>query len=125
MTATAEELLRADDRRYERLMASEVAALDAMLTDDFTYTHFSGFIEGKADYLARIAQGAVTYGRGERLHHDVRIHGDTGIMTGHMRMPVHAPARTIQLDNLFLAVWLFEGGEWKLAAWASTANRPG
>ena len=44
-------------------------------------------------------------------------------MTGHMRMPVHAPGRTIQLDNLFLAVWVFAADDWKLAAWASTANR--
>lgn len=121
---TAEELLRADDHRYDRLMASDVAALDAMLTDDFTYTHNSGFIEGKADYLGRIADGTVRYGDGERVSHDTRIHGGTGIMTGHMRMNVHAPGRIIPLDNLFLAAWVLDGGAWKLAAWASTANRP-
>ena len=120
---TAENLLRADDDRYDRLAASDVAALDAMLTDDFTYTHNSGFIEGKAGYLGRIAQGAVRYGQGERLSHDTRIHGTTGIMTGHMRMSVHARGKTIELDNLFLAVWVFEGGAWQLAAWSSTANR--
>jgi hypothetical protein len=124
MNATTELLLRADDYRYDRLLASDVAALDAMLTDDFTYTHNSGFIEGKAEYLGRIADGAVRYGRGERLSHDVRIHGATAIMTGHMRMMVHASDRDIQLDNLFLAVWVFEGGTWRLAAWASTAYRP-
>ena len=121
---TAEDLLRADDHRYDRIMASDVAALDAMLTDDFTYTHNSGFIEGKAAYLARIADGTVRYSDGERVSHDSRIHGTAGIMTGHMRMSVHASGKVFQLDNLFLAAWVFEGGAWKLAAWASTANRP-
>lgn len=121
---TADDLLRADDDRYARIMASDVAALGAMLTDDFTYTHNTGFIEGKAEYLARIADGTVRYSDGERLSHDTRIHGTTGIMTGHMRMKVHARDQLFQLDNLFLAAWLFEGGAWRLAAWASTANRP-
>lgn len=124
MAATAGDLLRADDDRYDRLLASDVAALEAMLTDDFTYTHNTGFIEGKSAYLERIAEGAVRYGRGERVNHDVRIHDRAGIMTGHMRMAVHARGRIIQLDNLFLAVWIFHGDRWRLAAWASTANRP-
>ncbi len=121
---TVEDLLRADDHRYERIMASDVAALDAMLTDDFTYTHNSGFIEGKTAYLARIADGIVRYSDGERVSHDSRIHGTASIMTGHMRMNVHASGKVFQLDNLFLAAWVFEGEAWKLAAWASTAIKP-
>ena len=100
---TPEELLRADDQRYERIMASDLAALDAMLTEDFTYTHNTGFIEGKAAYLGRIADGTVRYSDGERVSHDTRIHGAAGIMTGHMRMSVNARGQVFQLDNLFLA----------------------
>lgn len=120
---TTEELLRADDLRYAMIMASDVAALDAILTDDFTYTHNTGFIEGKAAYLARIADGTVRYSDGERVSHDTRIHSTTGIMTGHMRMKVHARDQVFQLDNLFLAAWVYEDDIWRLAAWASTANR--
>ncbi len=120
---TVDELLRADDRRYERILASDVAALDAILTDDFTYTHNTGFIEGKSDYLRRIADGTVRYSDGKRVRHDTRVHGTAGIMTGHMRMKVHARDQVFQLDNLFLAAWVFEDDTWRLAAWASTANR--
>ena len=121
---TVEELLRADDRRYDRIMASDAAALDTILTDDFTYTHNTGFIEGKADYLRRIVDGTVRYSDGERVRHDTRVRGATGIMTGHMRMKVHARDQVFRLDNLFLAAWVFEDDAWRLAAWASTAIKP-
>lgn len=120
---TVESLLEADDYRFERLMESDVAALDKLLTDDFTYTHNAGFTDLKADYLGRIASGGVFYSDGQRVSHSTRVHGNTGIMTGHMLMVANVPDAAIQLDNVFLAVWVFGDDGWKLAAWSSTTRQ--
>jgi hypothetical protein len=119
---TVETLLAADDARYAALAASDTDTLDRLFTDDYSYTHNAGFTDTKAAYLSRIGSGGVRYSDGHRVTADVRIHGDTGIMTGHMRMLAHLPETTVQLDNIFLAVWLFEEGSWRLAAWSSTTR---
>lgn len=119
---TADALIAADDYRFDRLMASDVAALDRLLTDDFTYIHNAGFIDSKADYLERIASGKVFYTDGGRVSASVRIHGDSGIMTGHMRMVANLPDMAVQLDNIFMSVWIFREGRWLLAGWSSTSR---
>lgn len=116
-------LIAADDARFRFTMASDVAALGALLTDDFTYTHNAGFIDDKAAYLGRIASGVVRYSDGQRVFADTRIHGDTGIMTGHMRMVANLADAAVQLDNVFLAVWVRAGAGWSLAAWSSTTRQ--
>ena len=117
-------LLAADDERYRATMASDVVALGALLTDDFTYTHNAGFTDDKTAYIARIASGVVRYSDGERVRADTRIHGDCGIMTGHMRMVANLADGPVQLDNVFLAVWLRDAEGWRLAAWSSTTRQP-
>lgn len=118
-----EQLLAADDARYRFTIDADVDALGSMLTDDFTYTHNAGFTDDKAAYLGRIAGGGVRYSDGRRIASDVRIHGNAGIMTGHMQMIANLPSEAVQLDNLFLALWLREGGIWRLAAWSSTTRQ--
>ncbi|HTH28712.1 MAG TPA: nuclear transport factor 2 family protein [Sphingobium sp.] len=116
-------LIEADDARFAALMASDVDALDALFTDDFTYTHNAGFTDGKQAYLARIRSGVVRYSDGERVSADTRVHGHTGVMTGHMRMVANLADQSVSIDNVFLAVWVFEDGRWRCAAWSSTTRQ--
>ena len=115
-------LLAADDARYRALMASDVEALDRLVTDDFTYTHNAGYCDDKTAYLDRIRRGAVRYSDWDRVSANIRIHGDAGVMTGHMRMIANLPDQAVQLDNLYLAAWVRLGGQWRLAAWSSTSR---
>jgi hypothetical protein len=114
--------LRADDLRYALTVASDVDALEKLLTHDFTYTHNAGYTDDKSSYLNRIRTGGVRYRDATRVTESTRIHGATGIMTGHMRMIAHLSEQAVQLDNVFLAVWIFEEQDWLLAAWASTTR---
>jgi Domain of unknown function (DUF4440) len=115
-------LLAADDARYQALMASDIGALDRLLTDDFTYTHNAGFCDDKAGYLDRIRRGAVRYSDWVRVSANIRIYGAAGVMTGHMRMIANLPNQAVQLDNLYLAAWVRLGRQWRLAAWSSTSR---
>ena len=115
-------LLAADDSRYAALVACDLDALDALLTDDFTYTHNAGFTDDKAAYLGRIRSGGVYYTDPQRVSANPRVHGDAGIITGHMRLVANLPDQAVQLDNIFLAVWVREQGRWRCAAWSSTTR---
>jgi Domain of unknown function (DUF4440) len=122
VSMACDQLLAADDARYRALMASDVEALDRLLTDDFTYTHNAGYCDEKAAYLDRIRRGAVRYSDWDRVSANIRIYGDAGVMSGHMRMVANLPDQAVPLDNLYLAAWMRLQGQWRLAAWSSTTR---
>lgn len=116
----------ADQARYEAMQAADTRALEALLSPDFTYVHRNGLSETRDQYLRRLQAREVEYGRARREDVELRLHGDTAVMTGRLRMGLRfAGGRApVELDNRFLAVWIkFEAG-WQLVAWSSTAISP-
>jgi ketosteroid isomerase-like protein len=63
--ATAAEVLKADDRRFEAMRKGDWAALDAVLADDLTYVHSTARLESKAEHVANLRAGKPYY-RGHR-----------------------------------------------------------
>lgn len=115
-TVTA--LLALEARRNALLVANDMAALGEILTDDLTYVHASGKIDGKASLLASIGQD-YSYLQSERGELSVRVFGDTAVMTGPAKFllkhagkpdPVTVPCNVTQ-------VWVRQGGTWRLAAY--------
>jgi hypothetical protein len=91
-------VLAADDRRRAANMANDADALEAILAPDFTYTHNTGFREGRDAYLARIRTAQVRYLSLDRLAAHVRVY----------------------VKTLYLGAWVRSGGAWRMAAYAST-----
>lgn len=118
-----DQVLAVDEARYRALMASDVDRLDHLLTEDFIYIHNAGFYDDKVAYLGRIRRGDVRYSDWHRVSAQIRIYGSTALMTGHMRMVANLPDQAIQLDNLYLAIWVLIDGDWRLASWASTSRQ--
>ena len=121
--AAARAVLEADDRRRAATVAGDTATLNELMSEAFTYTHFSGFREGRAGYVGRIAEGgAVEYVSLDRRDAEVRVFGDVVVIDGRASMtyrPLNEDKpRTIH--NLYLAVWRREGGRWRIEAYAST-----
>lgn len=55
------ELLKADNRRYETMIAGDTDALAELLADELLYTHSSGNTDTKEQYLETIRSGYVVY----------------------------------------------------------------
>ncbi|HEY3697078.1 nuclear transport factor 2 family protein [Phenylobacterium sp.] len=123
--SVARAVLEADDRRRAATMAGDADALEALLTPDFTYTHNTGFREGRAAYVARVRNRQVEYVSMERLFAGVRVHGGVALVDGLASMtnraPPAGPLRTSK--TLYLAVWVLSNGQWRMAAYASTLAR--
>ena len=126
MTANDEgavrEVLAADDRRRAATVAYDVATLDSLFSEGFTYTHFNGFREGRDGYLDRVRQGGVKYVSLDRRDAEVRLFGDVAVIDGLASMTYQLPTedkpRTV--DTLCLAVWRRDGARWRIEAYAST-----
>jgi ketosteroid isomerase-like protein len=121
--AAVREVLEADERRRAATVAGDIAALNDIMSEGFTYTHATGFREGREGYVGRVGGGQVTYVSLERKDADVRVFGDVAIMDGRGAMSYRpGEGAVVTMHNLFLAVWRKDGGRWRIEAYASTTD---
>jgi hypothetical protein len=118
--STEEDVLAAEDLRYEALLARDLPTLERLFHDRLSYAHASGVRDTKDEYLEKIRSGYYDYARIDHPVERVDVLGDTAVVVGRMTadLTVQGTART--LDVLALAVWTRTAGEWQLIAYAST-----
>lgn len=115
-----QEILAADARRFAAMIQGDLKALEGLLTEDLTYTHSTGQIETRAQFLEGMRSGALRYLAAEPSDAVVRVYGETAIVTGRAEMRVSTQGKELTLPIRFTEVWVKSGGTWKMAAWQST-----
>ena len=113
-------MLAAEDRRYDALFGPDLPALERLFHDRLSYAHSSGVRDTKAEYLAKIESGYYIYRRMDHPVERVDVVGDTVVVVGRMTADLDVAGTPKTIDNLALAVWTKDGGEWRLLAYAST-----
>ncbi len=115
-----QEILAADARRFAAMIQGDQAALDGLLAGDLTYTHSSGQVETKAQFLESLRSGTLRYLSAQPSDQAVRLYGDTAVVTGRAEVKVSNQGQEAALSLRFTEVWVRSGGAWKLTAWQST-----
>jgi hypothetical protein len=65
----------------EAMVAGDVAALDAILVEDFTLTHMTGYVQAKAEWLDDIETGQMQYHRMETVQTTLSTEGNLTALT--------------------------------------------
>jgi ketosteroid isomerase-like protein len=116
-----EQVWKVEQRRVEALIMQDWRALEALLSEDLTYTHSNGATETKEQFLKALRTGAMEY---FSLQHDealVRVYGEAALLTGSTQARVRMGRGEPQDARLrFTMVYANEGGWWRLVAWQST-----
>ena len=73
----------ADQR--EAMVAGDADALGALLADDFTLVHMTGYRQPKAEWLADVRSGAMTYHSMEDVDVSVDVSGEAPVVTARTR----------------------------------------
>lgn len=114
-------VLAMEARRAAAICANDPDALEALLTDDFVYTHATGFSEGKAAYIDRVRSGVVRYQRLETRDVKARRHGGCVILDGSAEFGyARSDGASGVIHSLFMATWVETADGWRLAGYAST-----
>ncbi len=111
-----------DDRRWRAILEGDLKALNNLLHADFTYTHNTGRIDGREDYLARVASGAVKYLSEERSDIPIKVYGHVGLLRSKVVFEqdvMPGPFRRI-VESFSLGVWIDAAAGLQIAAYAST-----
>lgn len=115
-----QEILAADARRFAAMVQGDLKALEGLLTEDLTYTHSTGQVETRTELLESLRSGRLRYLAAAPSESNVRLLGETALVTGRADLRVSAQGRELTVPVRFTEVWVKSGGAWKMAAWQST-----
>jgi len=115
-----QEVIAADDRRFQAMIKQDWAALDASLADDLVYVHSSARVESKKEHIGNLQAGKPNYRGASPRERKVRMKGDVGIVNGVSDMHVENAGKEQRFTIRYLAVYARGAGGWQMTAWQST-----
>jgi ketosteroid isomerase-like protein len=114
------DIMQCDDRRFKAMVRGDVAALRMALSEHVTYTHSSGAHDTKAQFLASLTLGQLSYRSIIPEARSVRVYGGAGIVTGTARMESTVRGQDTRFRIRYIAVYVKAQERWQLVAWQST-----
>ncbi len=116
-----QDVLAVDVARTAALIAADRPALDRTLARELRYVHSNGLTQDRATYLAAAVGGAMQYRVIKPLERQARpLSGTVALLTGSNHVEVVLNGKPLQANVLYTAVYVQEGGAWKMTAWQST-----
>ena len=108
--AVTAELIRLEDERCRAFKDLDETAMSNLLTSDYSHVHMNGHMEDKPAFMAMLPKRQRSIARQDL---NVRVHGDSAIMTG--RMLTTRETGDV-MDTFATQTWVKQDGAWKLAA---------
>jgi len=121
------EVLRVENERIQAVLHRDTAALEQLLADELVYTHSTGRVDSKAQFIHSIQSGDLNYLAMKHSNLDARVYGDVAVLTGRSAVKVKSPHtenQIVDLDLRFLNVYAKRNGQWQQLAWQSTRIAP-
>jgi ketosteroid isomerase-like protein len=98
----------------------DAAALRRILADDLVYSHSTGLVETKQDYLKSVQSGNQKYASIEAMNPKVRVYGDTAVVNTKVRMTGSTKGQPFDNQLMMIHVWVKKQGQWQLVAHQTT-----
>ena len=112
---------KAEEAWAAAVKASNASALEKLLANDLVYTHSTGNVDTKADYLSKMKAGTQKYTDLQYSGMKVRSwNGDTAVVNSQLRMIGATNGTPFDNTVYVIHVWVKQGGSWKLVAHQTT-----
>jgi Domain of unknown function (DUF4440) len=121
LSSAEQSVLDAESMRFQAQLQGDAAALDRAIADEATYTHSSGMMQTKAEYLHGVQSGAVHYRSLEPSQRVVRVYGNVGVTHGIIAMDTGGDRQNVAR---YTGVYIERDGRWQLLAWHTTTIAP-
>jgi hypothetical protein len=115
----AEEVWKLEGKRRAALLAGDLTTLEALCSDELTYTHTTGQMDTKKTYFNSLRSG-VRYETMDFLEVSLARYDSTVVMTGVAQIAVSSPRGPIRFRARFTGVWAKQQDQWRFAAWQTT-----
>jgi len=112
---------KAEEAWAAAVKASDAAAVEKLLANDLVYTHSTGNVDSKTDYLSKMKAGTQKYTDLQYSGMKVRtFNGTTGVVNSQLRMIGATNGTPFDNTVYVIHVWVKQGGSWKLVAHQTT-----
>ena len=109
-----------DRKRMDAMARKDLAALDALISEDLVYTHSTARLDTKQSLLGAMESGTTVYTAVAPSEVKAQDLGDTVVLTGSARIGVLSQGRPNSFAVRFTDVWSNKAGRWQMVAWQST-----
>jgi hypothetical protein len=116
------ELLALDHARFDAMTRNDLDSLEPLLANELSYTHSTGAVESKAQYLEALRGGRVRYRAVHREVDRLTTYEDCAVMQGRLEVRAEVEHRAIVARTVFTSTWVRSEAGWQLAAWAATSH---
>jgi ketosteroid isomerase-like protein len=99
----------------------DIAALDRLLADDFLLTRAGGVTADKAQNLAELASGDVSFTSYENDDVRVRLYGDAAVVTGQVKTNGTYKGQDFSGRFRYTKVFVRRDRQWQIVAWHATS----
>ena len=117
---TVDDVATAHTRWWNALLAADAAAVATLLADDLTLHTSFGWAQTKAGEVEALRSGQVSYTSIKDEEPVMRLHGQTGIVTGRADIEYQAGGEGGQARVYYTAVYGWTAPHWHMLAWQST-----
>ena len=114
------EIKSLEEARNQAVLHGDVAALDKMTSDDYTFITLRGELRTKSDILKGFASGSFHYDSRQVSDLKVRVYGGTAIVTGRSVQKGMENGKDYSGDYRFTRVYVKENGHWLTVALQTT-----
>ena len=119
------EILKLEELRNQAVLHGDVAALDQMTSDDYTFITLRGEMRTKQEILNGFKSGSFHYDSREIADLKVRVYGsNTAVVTGRSMQKGTENGKDYSGDYLFTRVYVKQNGRWLTVALQATLIRP-
>jgi ketosteroid isomerase-like protein len=116
----ADEVRQAEQKWIAAITSQDLKTLEAILSNDLIYTHSSGTVEDKSQYITAIGGGSLRYDAVSFDAPVIRIYGMTAVVATKAKMSGSNKGQPFDVQLRLLHVWVKEAGKWALVAHQTT-----
>jgi len=121
---TVEKILMIEEQRNQAILHGDVAALDRMTSDDYTFVTLRGEMRAKAEILRDFKAGSIKYDSRTISDLKVRVYGNAAVVTGRAIQKGAENGKDYSGDYWFTRVYVNKDGSWKTVALQTTLIQP-
>ena len=119
--AVEEQIKKIEKDRAAAVTRADVAALDAVTSDDYSLIDRNGRVRDKAQTMSAIKTGDIKITSNEVSDLKVRVYGDTAVVTGRADTKGTIGGKDVSGPMLFTRVYVKKSGRWQSVAFQQTA----
>src|SRR5689334_1688506 len=116
----ADEVKQAEKQWIAAVTSKDKSALEAILAKELVYTHSTGLVEDKGQYLQALTSGNQKYDSIEYEALAIQTYGSTAVVATKVVMKGATKGQPFNNQLRLLHVWVKQGGKWTLVAHQTT-----